>query len=99
MNLKITDLNPSIAYIVELQKPDKTTFDKFYISGEDSFEKTYKYLAPNDYTIKIVEDQNGNQRWDPGSYKEKKYPEKIFSSSLETLRANWTVESEVKPTF
>ena len=99
LQLNILDLNPSYAYIVELLKPDNKALDKFYISGLESFEKLYEFLKPNDYTLKIVEDQNGNQRWDPGSYEEKKYPEKIFSISLETLRANWTVESEVKPTF
>jgi len=99
LNLKITDLNPAYSYIVELQKPDKKVLDKFYISGKDSIEKLYEYLVPNDYSLEIIEDVNGNRRWDPGSYEAKTYPERIFKSKLETLRANWTVESEVKPTF
>ena len=99
LSLNITDLNPSFSYIVELQKPDKKAIDIFYVSGEESFEKLYEFLSPNDYALKIIEDTNGNKRWDPGSYREKRYPEKIFTINLETLRANWTVESEVKPTF
>ena len=99
LQLSILELNPAYSYIVELKKPGDETVDKFYIDGLEQFEKVYEYLAPSDYSLKIVEDKNGNQRWDHGSFSGKTYPEKIFKVKLETLRANWTVESEVKPTF
>jgi uncharacterized protein (DUF2141 family) len=59
--------------------------------------KTFKYLAPLEYSITIIIDSNNNGRWDPGNYNKKIEPEKvIIYKTLENktgipIRANWEV--------
>ncbi|MEO7961077.1 MAG: Ig-like domain-containing protein [Ginsengibacter sp.] len=50
---------------------------------------------PGDYELRILEDQNENIRWDPGSYELKKQPEKVFSLPQRiNIRANWENEKD-----
>jgi hypothetical protein len=56
-------------------------------------------MVPGKYRFRIVDDENANGRWDPGSFVEKKWPEPIWihPQTLQ-LRANWEVEERiVKP--
>lgn len=54
-----------------------------------------KIFAPGDYTLRILEDENGNKIWDPGHYspvdkKLQKQPERIYNiSQALNIRANW----------
>ena len=99
INLSIAPLEKDKAYVVELSDASNKLIDQFNIVSDSTFTKKYPYLIPTDYTLKIIEDANFNGRWDEGSFDLKKYPEKIFTQKLETLRANWSVEAIVKPTF
>ena len=52
-----------------------------------------KELAPGEYTIKIIHDENSNGKWDVGDYDLKIQPELIdYYSSPIKVRANWDVE-------
>lgn len=53
-------------------------------------------LPPAKLTVEIVEDLNGNGRWDPGRYPDRRQPEprKVFTP--EQLRAGWEVEVELR---
>lgn len=99
IEVKIEELDASKEYLVEINDAADKSIDSFTVSDKTSVIKEYKYLLPGEYTIKIIEDLNANGRWDEGSFDQKKYPEKIFSQKLETLRANWSVEANIKPTF
>jgi hypothetical protein len=63
---------------------------------KDTQTKTYKYkkLIPGSYKLKLIEDNNGNKKWDTGNYLTGDQPEKIlvFPEKIE-VRANW--ENEV----
>lgn len=54
-----------------------------------------KLIAPGEYTLRILDDENGNKIWDPGHYspinKElQKQPEKIYNISQSlNIKANW----------
>lgn len=53
----------------------------------------FKYLAPGTYFLRIIEDTNGNFRWDTGNYAERKQPENVFYNPKSfVLRANWDVD-------
>ncbi len=97
--LKIEELDVNSAYLVEMINGTNKLVDEFQINGIASFEKNYPYLMPGEYSIKVVEDRNNNGRWDEGDFDAKLYPEKIFNQKLEALRANWTVEANIKPVF
>jgi hypothetical protein len=55
----------------------------------------YEYLVPGVYRFRIIEDKNGNEKWDTGNYLNHRQPEKIiYYSQKINVRANWDVEME-----
>ncbi len=56
---------------------------------------TFDYLNPGVYFVRLFIDENGNEKWDPGKYAEKRQPEKVyyFNKKL-SLRANWEIEED-----
>jgi len=56
-----------------------------------------KTFPPGDYTLRILYDENKNGKWDPGSFAEKRQPEKTFLIPRKvTVKANWDNEMELK---
>jgi uncharacterized protein (DUF2141 family) len=54
---------------------------------------TFKYLRPKEYTLRIIEDRNKNNKWDTGHYGEKRQPEPIYRYPKEIqLKPNWSIE-------
>jgi hypothetical protein len=53
----------------------------------------YDYLEPRIYRLKMIEDINENNEWDPGDYLKHRQPERVFyyKENL-TVRANWDVD-------
>jgi len=50
-----------------------------------------------DYEIRILYDKNNNLKWDPGSYMQKKQPEKIVVDGKKyNIRANWDNEITIE---
>ena len=45
-----------------------------YSNGELVFEN----LKPAKYYLRYIDDSNGNGKWDPGNYEEKRQPEKVY---------------------
>ncbi len=66
------------------------------ISGVESYKKRLEKIEPaSGYKVKIVEDSNRNGKWDPGSYFEKRAPERILIQPLQTVKPNWEVEGKI----
>ena len=81
-------------YIMQLLNTNDKIVAEEYI--KDALTKTYKYkkLTPGDYKLKLIEDNNGNKKWDTGNYLTREQPEKIFIFPEKiAVRANW--ENEV----
>jgi hypothetical protein len=55
----------------------------------------YEYLNPGNYTLKAIEDRNGNNKWDTGNFDKRLLAEKVlkYNTAL-TIRANWDIELE-----
>lgn len=74
--------------IFELLTKDEKLYDYLYITEESSIE--FRAIEPDKYFIRIIEDANGNKKWDTGSYLEKRQPEKVINFLKEfDIRANW----------
>lgn len=59
----------------------------------------YEYLYPQKYKLKIIVNENSNDKWDTGNLLEKQQPEKvIYYSELITIRSNWDMDLEWKVT-
>lgn len=66
---------------------------------------SFKYVKPGKYKIRIIDDTNGNGKWDPGNYLKNTQPENTYKylspKKVEELniRANWETDIEFqKPT-
>ncbi len=84
--------NDSISYLCQLRKGEKI-IDNFLMKSSEI--KVYQQIEPGKYNIKLIEDINGNGRWDSGDWFEKRQPEKIKTIEVEEIRANWDVELSI----
>ena len=56
-----------------------------------------KFMAPGEYEIRILYDDNNNGKWDPGNYAKKLQPEKAITLTQKlAVRANWDNERDIK---
>jgi hypothetical protein len=65
---------------------------KEFISGKKNTRLIYKALEPAQYKIKLLEDQNRNEKWDSGDYFKHRQPEPIYIRNLDPLRPNWDMD-------
>lgn len=74
--------------IFELLTKDEKLYDYLYLTEESTIE--FRAIEPDKYFIRIIEDANGNKKWETGSYLEKRQPEKVINFQKEfDIRANW----------
>ena len=74
--------------IFELLNKDEEVYDFLYLTEDSTIE--FKAIEPAKYFVRIIEDANGNQKWDSGSYLEKRQPENVIHFTKEIdIRANW----------
>ncbi|OPZ97043.1 MAG: hypothetical protein BWY70_01597 [Bacteroidetes bacterium ADurb.Bin408] len=74
--------------------------EKGSVAFENHIHKSQKIfmdrMLPEKYTLKIIYDTNADGKWNTGSYKEKRQPEKVqFIKGEIITRANWDVETEI----
>ncbi len=51
----------------------------------------FNYLPPEKYKVKVIYDDNGNGKWDTGSYQDKIQPERVsYINEVIKLRSNWS---------
>jgi hypothetical protein len=61
-----------------------------------SAEWSNKMFLPGEYGIRILYDENNNGTWDPGSYTDKKQPEKaIILPQKLSVKADWDNERDI----
>ena len=74
--------------IVELIDNRDNTARSLTLSAQNEIEFTW--LKPDTYRVRIIFDDNGNGRWDPGNFLGKVQPEQViyYPAPIE-IRANW----------
>lgn len=74
--------------IFELLSKDEKRYDYQYVTEERPIE--FQLIEPSKYFVRIIEDANGNKKWDTGNYYKKTQPENVinFPSEID-IRANW----------
>ena len=71
--------------------------DKIYkrIIADKEQEFVFSNLNPGKYRIRLIYDDNGNEKWDPGNFLKKKMPEEVkYFPDVIDLKANWNVEQD-----
>lgn len=96
LTIKLDSLGTDTPLAVELMQQEKV-IDRFVIpAGSEYWEKQLPFMPPGSYQLRVIEDLNGNGRWDPGRYDKGLQPERLQTVPLEQLRANWEVEAKVE---
>ena len=92
--LKIGNLDSTQSYIIQLLRDDGKVEKELVTKGVSRYEHTVATLPPGAYSVKIIEDMNGNGEWDTGDYEGHRQAERIWLFKLvDPLRADWEVEA------
>lgn len=88
-------------YIIELINAKNTKTAGHVIKFAKMGKDTLDYIPPGNYIIKVIEDRNGNGKWDTGHLLNRVLPEEtvIFKDdkglSIFEMKANWEVEHKI----
>lgn len=85
--LRLQNVN-SFPIIAQLTNLEGEVQAERFSENETNF--NFRFLNPAKYLVRVIIDDNGNQKWDTGNYLEKRPPERILyhSDTLE-VRSNW----------
>ena len=73
-------------------------FYKSVTSKKDS-NYSFKLLNPGKYFLRLIKDNNNNDKWDTGNYLKKIQPEEVIYYPFELeLRANWDLNETFNAT-
>ena len=91
-NLSLT-LDGTVTYplVVQLTDEKGVTSKELFATKPQTFEFTN--IKPAKYLIRVIFDDNGNQKWDTGNYLQKIQPERVvYYPNVLEVRANWELE-------
>ncbi|HFB99848.1 MAG TPA: hypothetical protein ENJ53_03490 [Phaeodactylibacter sp.] len=96
LTLTVTGMQPDKNYVIELLDPKNKLIEIIPMTGDTIFKKVFRTIETGIYSVRMIEDKNGNGRWDTGNYDNKFQPEPLFTRKLEELRAGWELDASVK---
>jgi len=80
-------------YVVELLQGEKVKASKSVAGRQVEF----VYLLPGKYDIRIINDENGNGRWDTGDYSQHRQAENVFYyPQTYEIRSSWAHEVTIQ---
>lgn len=97
--ISIENLDSSMQYVYEILNRDEKVLKSEVIINNTKFMDTLINIVPGTYHIKIIQDSDRNMRWTSGNWLKRRAPEKIFYEALTPVKANWEIESKIKPIF
>ena len=87
----------SSEFILELLKDNKVI--KSYNQSLEDSNYSFKLLNPGKYFLRLIKDNNNNDKWDTGNYLKKIQPEEVIYYPFELeLRANWDLNETFNTT-
>ncbi len=95
LKLKLLFPDSTKSYLVRLLRGERLVW-KGVVGKRAAWERRFPALEPGDYVLEVVEDENGNGRWDTGNFWMARQAERLFVRALEPLRPNWEVEAEIE---
>lgn len=63
-------------FIVQLLNSKKELVKEQFLQDSDSY--SFKLLEPGTFEIRVIEDINGNKRWDPANFLQRRNAERVF---------------------
>ncbi|MDX5478564.1 MAG: hypothetical protein LPJ98_08905, partial [Cyclobacteriaceae bacterium] len=85
-------------YIVQLIDSKSTLVKELFLDKGNVY--SFKLIEPGNYKIRVIEDWNGNKRWDPANFPQRRKAESVFyytnpeTKDEMTIRAGWTLTDQ-----
>ena len=87
----------SSEFILELLKDNKVI--RSYNKPNENSNYSFKLLNPGKYFLRLIKDNNNNDKWDTGNYLKNLQPEEVIYYPFELeLRANWDLNETFNTT-
>jgi uncharacterized protein (DUF2141 family) len=96
--IKGTIEGATFPFIVQLIDAKDEIVREQFLEKENTY--SFKLVEPGTFKIKVIEDLNGNKRWDPSNYFQKRKAERVFYFIGEEakkeiiIRGGWTLEDQ-----
>ncbi|MEM6877266.1 MAG: Ig-like domain-containing protein [Bacteroidota bacterium] len=96
LRLRIVDLDSTQTYLAKLiNDGNDALVENFVIDMDSTYEGTFERLPAATYRVELIIDSNKNGRYDGGDWPLRRQPEVVRIFTLEALRANWELDSEI----
>ncbi len=102
INLELTDIEDQIiVQLLENTKNEEVVQEEI-INGDGTV--VFRFVAPGKYKVKVIYDENGDGKWNSGSFQDKVQPERVaYVNEVIKVRSNWennlSWNLEPDPTF
>ncbi|MFN0174857.1 MAG: Ig-like domain-containing protein [Saprospiraceae bacterium] len=93
LSLSLEKMRPGTRYVLQLMNGTSLQEERIFTAETVSKKFVFSHLQVATYTVRLVEDLNGNDRWDTGNFTTQRQPEPIHRKKLDALRANWELEA------
>jgi hypothetical protein len=93
LSLTLDKLRPGTNYVLQILSGTEVTEERTFTATSETEKLVFKQMQVASYSARLVEDLNGNNRWDTGNFNTQQQPERVFSKKLDALRANWELEA------
>lgn len=91
-NLSIS-ISGGVKYPLIVQLTDEKGLVKRTLYASDPKLLEFNLIPPGKYVVRVIFDENENQKWDTGTYLKKVQPEKVhYYPGVIEVRANWEIE-------
>jgi len=96
LRLRIVDLDSTQTYLAKLiNDGNDALVENFVIDMDSTYEGTFERLPAATYRVELIIDSDKNGRYDGGDWPLRRQPEIVRIFTLEALRANWELDSEI----
>lgn len=91
-------LGASPPFIVQLLNSKNDLIMEQFLENSSTY--SFKLVEPGTFKIRVIEDLNGNKRWDPSNFTQKKLAERVFyfyNSEQEQaliIRSGWSLQDQ-----
>jgi hypothetical protein len=88
INLELTGVESQVVVqLLENTDAEKVLQEKIV---NENGTAVFEYLAPEKYKVKVIFDENGDGRWNTGSYQDRVQPERVaYINEVIKVRSNW----------
>ncbi|GAA0877428.1 hypothetical protein GCM10009119_03960 [Algoriphagus jejuensis] len=94
-----TILNAKPPFIVQLLNSKNDLIQEQFLENSTAF--SFKLVEPGTFKLRVVEDLNGNKRWDPSNFTQRKPAERVFyfynaerQPNL-VIRSGWSLQDQI----